>query len=422
MRASRLGWRVLLSALLPVTACFFSGCSASHTPSNQQSTIESTVDGAVKAYVLTSGVPAVTVALAQNGKIIYAQGYGYSDVSTKQAATPSDIFEIGSITKRFTAAIIMKLQEQGKLHVDDSMATYLSQYAFPSAITLRMLLTHTSGLANYTAFPQFSGWSSDGVSEGTVLTAVSQAPLLFAPGAEYSYSNSNYFALGAIIEAVTGQSYETNLDQYIIHPLGLQNVYYELPPVALTATGYDNSAGPVAPVTPWVRSSAFAAGALSTNVYDLVTWENALMNGQVVSPASFREMTTSNGFVSNGQSYGFGLALETYNGHPVMWHNGGIAGYLTQELVFLDSGVTLVEFTNLDTIDLNLGFVNILDAVCGSSQLSGACGPTQGTTAQQMVDEKNSLLHVHYGSESLKSLSSRSSSISSQMNPPKTIA
>jgi hypothetical protein len=79
-----------------------------------------------------------------------------------------------------------------------------------------------------------------------------------------------------------------------------------------------------------------------------------------------------------------------------MWHNGGIAGFLTQELVFLDSGVTLVEFANLDTIDLNSGFVNILDAVCTSAQLSGTCGPTQGTTAQQMVDEKNSLLHAHY--------------------------
>jgi D-alanyl-D-alanine carboxypeptidase len=398
MRASRLGWHLLLSAFLP--ASFFSGCTGSPAqspaPSNQQPTIESTVDGAVKTYVLTTGVPGVTVALAQNGTMIYAQGYGYSDESTHQATKSSDIFEIGSITKQFTATILMKLQEQAKLHADDSMATYLPQYGFPSTITLRMLLTHTSGLANYTTFPQFSEWSANGVSEATVLTAVSQAPLQFAPGTAYTYSNSNYFVLGAIIEAITGQSYESNLDQYIIHPLGLQNTYYEIPPAALAATGYDNSTGLLELVTPWTRSSAFAAGALSTNVYDLVTWENALMHGQVVSPDSFKEMTTSNGFVSNGYSYGFGLVLGTYNGRPIMWHNGGIAGFLTQELVFLDSGVTLVEFANLDTIDLNSGFVNILDAVCSSAQLSGTCGPTQGTTAQQMVDEKNSLLHAHY--------------------------
>lgn len=387
---------LLLSAFLLVIAISFSGCSASPAPSNQQPTIESTVDEAVKVYVLPSGVPGVTVDLAQNGNTIYAQGYGYSDVSTKQAAKPTDIFEIGSITKQFTAAIIMKLQEQGKLHVDDSMSTYLPQYGFPSAITLRMLLTHTSGLANYTSFSQFPDWSANGVPEATVLTAVSQAPLQFTPGTAYSYSNSNYFALGGIIEVVTGQSYESNLDQDIFQPLGLQNTYYELPPAALAATGYDNSSGPLEPVTPWTRSSAFAAGAMSANVYDLVTWENALMHGQVVSPASFKEMTTSNGFVSNGQSYGFGLVLQTYNGHPVMWHNGGIAGFLTQELVFLDSGVTLAEFANLDTIDLNSGFVMILNAVCSSAQLSGTCGPTQGTTAQQMADERNALLHAQH--------------------------
>lgn len=387
---------LLLSAFLLVIAISFSGCSASPAPSNQQPTIESTVDEAVKVYVLRSGVPGVTVDLAQNGNTIYAQGYGYSDVSTKQAAKPTDIFEIGSITKQFTAAIIMKLQEQGKLHVDDSMSTYLPQYGFPSAITLRMLLTHTSGLANYTSFSQFPDWSANGVPEATVLTAVSQAPLQFTPGTAYSYSNSNYFALGGIIEVVTGQSYESNLDQDIFQPLGLQNTYYELPPAALAATGYDNSSGPLEPVTPWTRSSAFAAGAMSANVYDLVTWENALMHGQVVSSASFKEMTTSDGFVSNGQSYGFGLVLQTYNGHPVMWHNGGIAGFLTQELVFLDSGVTLAEFANLDTIDLNSGFVMILNAVCSSAQLSGTCGPTQGTTAQQMADERNALLHAQH--------------------------
>ena len=395
MRASS-KLRLLLSAFLLVIAISFSGCSASPAPSNQQPTIESTVDEAVKVYVLPSGVPGVTVDLAQNGNTIYAQGYGYSDVSTKQAAKPTDIFEIGSITKQFTAAIIMKLQEQGKLHVDDSMSTYLPQYGFPSAITLRMLLTHTSGLANYTSFSQFPDWSANGVPEATVLTAVSQAPLQFTPGTAYSYSNSNYFALGGIIEVVTGQSYESNLDQDIFQPLSLQNTYYELPPAALAATGYDNSMGPLEPVTPWTRSSAFAAGAMSANVYDLVIWENALMHGQVVSPASFKEMTTSNGFVSNGQSYGFGLVLQTYNGHPVMWHNGGIAGFLTQELVFLDSGVTLAEFANLDTIDLNSGFVMILNAVCSSAQLSGTCGPTQGTTAQQMADERNALLHAQH--------------------------
>jgi D-alanyl-D-alanine carboxypeptidase len=239
-----------------------------------------------------------------------------------------------------------------------------------------MLLTHTSGLANYTSFPQFGVWSTTGVSESTVLTAISQAPLEFTPGTMYTYSNSNYFALGAIIEAVTGQSYESNLDQYIIQPRGLQNTYYELPPVALAATGYSNSTRTPEPATPWARSSVFAAGALSTNVYDLVTWENALMNGKVVSPASFKEMTTPDGFVSNGSSYGFGLFLGTFNGHPIMNHSGGVAGFLTAEQVFLDSGVTVVEFTNLDSVDAGSGFFSLVLSACNSAELHGTCGTT----------------------------------------------
>ena len=138
----------------------------------------------------------MTVALAKNGTMLYVQGYGVSDLTTSQPTQPADVFEIGSITKQFTAALIMKLQEQGQLHVDDSIATYLPEYNFLPAITLRMMLTHTSGLANFTDFPQLGDWIRNGVSEATVLTAVSQAPLQFQPGTQYSYSNSNFFALG----------------------------------------------------------------------------------------------------------------------------------------------------------------------------------------------------------------------------------
>src|SRR6202011_5869490 len=133
------------------------------------------------------------------------KGYGVSDLTTRQATQPSTIFEIGSVTKPFTAALIMKLQEQGQLHVDDSISIYLPEYNFPSAITLRMMLNHTSGLADFTNCAQLGDWVRHGVSEQTLLTAVSQTPLVFQPGSQYSYSNSNFFALGAIIEKVTGQ-------------------------------------------------------------------------------------------------------------------------------------------------------------------------------------------------------------------------
>jgi D-alanyl-D-alanine carboxypeptidase len=356
-------------------ALAFVGCGGSSAPAQHQaSSLGATVDAVAQAALQQQGIPGMTVALAKNGTMLYVQGYGVSDLTTQQTTQPGAIFEIGSVTKQFTAALIMKLQEQGQLHVDDSIAVYLPEYNFPSAITLRMMLTHTSGLADFTNFPQLGDWVKNGVSEATVLTAVSQAPLQFQPGTQYSYSNSNFFALGTIIEKLTGQSYAANLNQYILQPLGLMNTYYPLPPAGQSATGYTHNGAGLVPAILWDRSAAFAAGALSSNVYDLVAWDNALINGKVVSPASFKEMTASNGFqIPGGGSYGFGLALWTFNNRPIIWHDGQIGGFTTETAVFLDSGFAVVVLTNDQDANPDAVVLNIMAAVCNSSQLSGNC-------------------------------------------------
>jgi CubicO group peptidase (beta-lactamase class C family) len=352
------------------------GCGGSSVPSppQQQGSLAATVDSVAQAAMQQQGMPGMTVALAKKGTMLYVQGYGVSDLNTRQPTPPNAIFEIGSMTKQFTAALIMKLQERGQLHVDDSIATYLPEYNFPSAITLRMMLTHTSGLANFTDFPQLGDWVRNGVSEATVLTAVSQAPLQFLPGTQYSYSNSNFFALGTIIEKLTGQSYMADLDQYIFRPLGLKNTYYSLPPAGQSATGYASNGSGLVPAILWDRSAAFAAGALSSNVYDLVAWDNALISGKVVSPASFKAMTTSNGFqIAAGGSYGFGLALWTFHNRPIIWHDGQIGGFTTETAVFLDSGFAVVVLTNDQDANPDAVILNIMNAVCNSSQLAGNC-------------------------------------------------
>ena len=353
------------------------GCGGStvRTPPGQQpAALGATVDAIAQAALQQQGIPGMTVALAKKGTMLYVQAYGVSDLTTSQPTQPSLLFEIGSITKQFTASLIMKLQERGKLHVDDSIATYLPEYNFPSDITLRMMLTHTSGLANFTDFPQLGDWVINGVSEATVLTAVSQAPLQFQPGTQYRYSNSNFFALGTIIEKLTGQSYADNLDQEIFQPLGLTNTYYSLPLADQSASGYASNGTGLVPAIIWDRSAAFAAGALSSNVYDLVAWDNALISGKVVSPASFKAMTTSNGFqIPVGGSYGFGLILWTFNNRPIIWHDGQIGGFTTETAVFLDSGFTVVVLTNDQDANPDAVILNIMNAVCNSSQLAGNC-------------------------------------------------
>lgn len=237
-----------------------------------------------------------------------------------------------------------------------------------------MCLTHTSGLADYTNFPQLGDWVKHGVSEATVLTAVSQAPLQFEPGTQYSYSSSNFFILGSIIEELTGQSFEAKVEQSIFQPLSLQSTYYVLPPLGASATGYTNNGAGMVPAIIWDRSAAFAAGALSSNVHDLVTWDQALSSGKVVSPQSFQQMTTSNGFVdSGGNSYGFGLVLSKFNNRPLTWHTGQSGGFYAENVVFLDDGFTLVVLTNDQDIDTDPFVLKIMNAVCNSSQLSSTC-------------------------------------------------
>jgi len=368
---ARLPLLVSVAALLILGGCGSSNPSS--PPVNPPSLLSVAVDSLVQSEMQQFGVPAMDVALAKKGAILYARGYGVSDLSTNRPAESGSIFEIGSITKQFTATLIMKLQEQGQLHVDDSIAPYLPQYGFPSAITIRMLLTHTSGLADFTNFSDFGQWVTNGVSELIVLGEISQAGLQFQPGTQYAYSNSNFYLLGSIIERLTGQSYAANLDQYIFHPLALQGTYYVLPPANLAATGYTHNGAALVPAIIWDRSAAFAAGALSSNLYDLVAWDDALMSGKVVSPASFQQMTTSNGFFQDGYSYGFGLALSTYNSRPLMWHAGQIGGFYTENVVFLDDGFTLVILTNDQDYDTDPFVFKILNAVCGSSQLDSNC-------------------------------------------------
>jgi CubicO group peptidase (beta-lactamase class C family) len=361
---------VLIAMALAGAAC---GGAASTAASNPAS-LGSTVDAVAQTSLREQGIPGMTIALAKNGTMLYVQGYGVSDLSTRQETQAGEVFEIGSITKQFTAALVMKLQEQGQLHVDDPVAAYLPEYKFPSAITLRMLLTHTSGLADFTNFPQLGEWVKHGVSEATVLTAVSQAPLQFQPGTQYAYSNSNFFALGTIIEKLTGQSYAADLDQYLFQPLGLMHTYYALPPADQSASGYTNTGAGLVPAILWDRSAAFAAGALSSNVFDLVAWDQALINGEVVSPDSFKAMTTSNGFeIPGGGSYGFGLGLWSFNNRPIIWHNGQIGGFTAETAVFLDSGFAVVVLTNDQDADPDAVVLQLLNAVCNSPQLSGNC-------------------------------------------------
>jgi len=322
----------------------------------------------------TQGLVGVSVAIAKNGTILYTQGYGYSNLNTCQPVQPSMDFQIGSVTKQFTAAAVLQLQNAGKLNVDNSVVTYLPTYTFDPRITLRMLLTQTSGLQDYLQFSAAGSWIG-GVSEQTVLTQIAQTPLVFTPGSYFQYSNSNYFVLGSVIEAVSALTYPTYLAANIFAPLGLGNTSYLQP--AATAAPYNQ--GPSSGFIP-DPSLFFSAGALWSNVQDLATWDAALINSKVMPLSLLTVMVTPSGapdYPQGGPSdYAMGWVRGTEVGHPFAWHNGETYAYTSFNGIFLDDGFTVTVLTNApvneDTPLLNLG-EQLMQAICTTSATAGDC-------------------------------------------------
>ncbi len=374
----RLTAAIVLLAGCGLLACGGSSKLSSHScpplPATASSGIGSIVDGLVAIEMNAQGLAGMSVAIAKNGVILYAQGYGYADLSTCQPVHPATEFQIGSVTKQFTAAAVLQLQNAGALNIDSPVTTYLGSYPFDPRITLRMLLNQTSGLQDYLNFPAVGSWIN-GVPEQTVLSQIAPAALQFVPGSAYAYSNSNYFVLGSVIEAVSSATYADYLAGNIFQPQGLSNTSY-LQPAAI-ASPYTAAQGPGLIPDP---SLFFSAGALWSNVQDLATWDAALFKGNVIPSSLFTAMVTPASvpnFSGGGPSdYAMGWVSGTEAGHPFVWHNGETFAYTAFNGMFLDDGFSVTVLTNgpvnEDTPLLNLG-EQIIQGICTSSATSGNC-------------------------------------------------
>jgi CubicO group peptidase (beta-lactamase class C family) len=368
---------MLLLSNLGLLECGGGGNSSTHScptlsgPESSSGSIESVVDPIIANEIKAQALVGMAVGIAKNGNILYSQGYGYGDLSTCQPIQRASEFQIGSVTKQFTAAAILQLQNAGRLNIDDALVVYLP--GFDSRITLRMLLNQTSGLADYLGFPEAKSWAH-GVAEQAVLTQIEQAPLAFTPGSLYSYSNSNYFILGSIIEKVTGLTYANYLAANIFTPVGLSHTSYLQPPDS--ASPY--KAGSLPGLLP-DPSLYFSAGALWSNVQDLAAWDAALLNGKVIPSSLFTVMVTPPSVPSaqGGPSdYAMGWVRSSAVGHPFVWHNGETYSYTAFNGVFLDDGFSVIMLTNMPVKEftplLNLGN-QLINAICTSSGTAGNC-------------------------------------------------
>jgi CubicO group peptidase (beta-lactamase class C family) len=348
------------------------GPSGAQQPST--ATLTARVDSLVADYKDRTHTPAVSVAVLRGGDTLVMKGYGLASLTPMTQSTASTVYRIGSITKQFTSAGIMRLIERGKLSLDDPMSKFLPDVPLHDhVVTIRQLLNHTSGIHSYTSVRDWQGtWEQD-LTPRQIVAFVDKDTFDFAPGTRWLYNNTGYVLLGMIIEKVSGESYAAFLQREFFTPLGLRQTSYcpSRPMDPSFAAGYASRSGSPRPAAYLSMTHPFSAGALCSTVRDLVIWQRALSGGRVANAKSYALMTTAD-TLNNGTrlSYGFGLVPGQLGTHRSIGHGGSVNGFTTASVYFPDDNVNVVVFTNSDGGPDALG-QNIARAVFGMPLVAG---------------------------------------------------
>jgi CubicO group peptidase (beta-lactamase class C family) len=315
------------------------------------------VDAFVAAEMHEQRIPGMALAVLRDGKVVKAQGYGMANVELNVAVKPETIFQTGSIGKQFTATAVMMLVEEGKIGLDDKLSKYLA--GTPEAwkdVTVGNLLTHTSGIADYTdsAYTKAGGLINlrGDYTEAELYLKLVQLPLNFETGTKWKYSNTGYVLLGFLIHKVTGGFYGDFLQERIFRPLGMSatRIISEADIVPNRSSGYELVKGEIKNQA-WVSATlnTTADGALYTNVLDLGKWDAALYTEKLLRRASFEQMWTPVR-LKDGKTYpyGFGWFLNEVNGHRLIEHDGAWQGFTMNISRYVDDGLTVIVMTNLN--------------------------------------------------------------------------
>jgi len=332
---------VVLSTAFPVTA----------RPAERtgQDSLAKQID-AVMTEVYKPGEPGAAIIVKKDGKTIFRKGYGLADLELGMPVEPDMVFRLGSITKQFTAVGILLLAEQGKLGLQDEITKFLPDYPTQGrTITVENLLTHTSGIQSYTDMPEWLPlWRKD-FTVKELVDFFKDKPMIFEPGRRWVYNNSGYVLLGAIIEKVSGQTYEQFIDTHIFKPLGMKHSYYgnterviprRVPGYQLGNEGFVNA--------PYLSmTQPFAAGSLLSSVDDLAVWSDAVFSGKLVKKEWLDKAFTPYK-LKNGEStgYGYGWFIANFSGHRSIEHGGGINGFTSYEMTLPEDRIFIAILTN----------------------------------------------------------------------------
>ena len=334
--------------------------------------IVSRLDSIAAAYVREAPASGVTVAVVRRGDTLLLKGYGERDRDKHLTADAATVYRIGSITKQFTAAAVLRLVEKGAVKLDDPITRHLPQYAQWSGVTVRHLLNHTSGIPSYTSQPAWrEKWAED-MTPAAIVAFVEKSPMDFPPGSAFRYNNTGYMLLGMLLEKVSGQPYGTVLEREFFQPLGMRSagICPSKPTDPSHALGYDHAGGSWRPTAYLSMTHPYAAGALCMSVPDYLRWQRALHGGRVVKAPSLALMagpeTLSAGEKKGSKiDYGMGLVSTTVAGRTLIQHGGDINGFASQQYWFPADSLSVVAFVNTSGANQDWLSRNLAAAVLG---------------------------------------------------------
>jgi CubicO group peptidase (beta-lactamase class C family) len=317
-----------------------------------QDPLGTAVDSIARDVLRQTGVPSASVAVVRGGKLVYAQAYGDAKLEGHVPATTSMRYSIGSISKQFCAGAVLLLVQEGKLSLDDPVSKYLPDLTRASEVTIRELLSHTSGYQDYWPQDYVMPTMLDSTTARQIADRWAKIPLDFDPGTRWQYSNTNYVIAGMIVEKVSGMPFFEFLRTRILNPLGIESVKNidlgRLPDS--DPVGYMRYAlGPLRPAPKEGKGWLFAAGELAMTPSDLAKWDIAMMDQSLLAPSSYRVQETEVLLKTGvGTGYGLGVDVGMQDGHRAISHGGEVSGFTAQNVVFPDDRAAVVVLTNQD--------------------------------------------------------------------------
>jgi CubicO group peptidase (beta-lactamase class C family) len=317
-----------------------------------------------------SAGPGCEVLVARHGQIIYQKAFGLADLELKVPLKPDMVFNLGSITKQFTAIAILQLMEQGKLSLQDSIQKFIPDYPFKGyTVTIETLLTHTSGVKDYMPFHTdkafLERWD---MTPKQLIDTFRNKKLDFEPGTRFAYSNANYYLLGYVIEKISGKTYQNYIMDKLLKPLGMSHSYFDTAGIVIPkrVRGYRYDGAAFKNADYWSPSMEYAAGGLISNVADLFKWQQGLASGKLLKKETLEKAQTCYQLKDGTASgYGYGWFIKTLGSARSIEHEGGLPGFVANEVYFPDQNIFIATLYNSESAPMGELAVSIAGLALG---------------------------------------------------------